>query len=233
MNSLLKFLSVVDQCLHWWSDWEQSVHQLHWMADTSRKGINASAGLMVNYLYRWSWSLSKIMNGGGFWLICKWNGQEFLRFWHTSSLANLKDSEPACVEYHGCQKINKFGMLSEKWKCTLLLLARYGCHLRSLRYFLLLPASTSVTIVFNCMVKWEVVWFPVILNSVVICMCTRLKDIEINNQAYLNKQSIAASEAVTKYLGQQPAPGSDKGGSSQSSKLWLRCLFPLYHLLYI
>lgn len=77
----------------------------------------------------------------------------------------------------------------------------------------------------NCMVKWEIVWFPVILNSVVICICTRLKDIEINNQAYLNKQSIAASEAVTKYLGQQPAPGSE-GGSSQSSKLWLGASSP-------
>jgi hypothetical protein len=78
----------------------------------------------------------------------------------------------------------------------------------------------------NCMVEWEVVWFPVNLNSVVICICTRLKDIEINNQAYLNKQSIAASEAVTKYLGQQPAPGSDEGGSSQSSKLWLGASSP-------
>ena len=62
MNSLLKFVSVVDQRLQWLSHWEQSVHQLHWMADTSRKGINASAGLMVNYLYRWSWSLSKFVN---------------------------------------------------------------------------------------------------------------------------------------------------------------------------
>lgn len=78
----------------------------------------------------------------------------------------------------------------------------------------------------NCMVKWEVVWFPVILNSVVICICTRLKDIEINNQAYLNKQSIAASEAVTKYLGQQAAPGSEEGGSSHSSKLWLGASSP-------
>lgn len=40
----------------WWL--LQSVEQLNWMGDTSCKGVERSAGIMVNYLYRWTTKLA-------------------------------------------------------------------------------------------------------------------------------------------------------------------------------
>ncbi len=49
-----KKVAITGHWLHSWLEFLlQSVEQLNWMGDTSSKGLDASAGLMVNYRYRY------------------------------------------------------------------------------------------------------------------------------------------------------------------------------------